>query len=130
MTGPGETCVSASQVAASAKAVGSAKLYVAREPPFGEDQIIAQGEKCVAAEPALIYVSVFSTPKSARVVCFVGPSATKAGYSASELVKKVAPILGGSGGGSPAFAQGGGPLVDKIAEAAGSVERLLSPGGS
>ena len=116
--------MSSTGVASQAKSLGRAKLYVSKNPPLGEDQIIAQGEKSVASEPALIYVTVFSAGKSARIVCFVGQEAAKAGYSASEIVKKVAPTLGGSGGGSPSFAQGGGPLVDKIDEASSLAEKL------
>ncbi|MDV3278085.1 MAG: alanine--tRNA ligase [Nitrososphaerales archaeon] len=121
---------STSQVIASAKNLGSAKLYVAEQPSFGEDQIIAQGEKCVSAEPSLIYVTVFSTQKTARVICFVGSSARKAGFSASDIVKRLAPILGGSGGGSASFAQGGGPLLEKVHEAASSAEGLIAKAGS
>ncbi len=117
---------SASQVVSAAKQIGSAKLYVAEQPQFGEDQIIAQGEKSVSADPALIYVSVFSTQKSARVICFAGAAARKAGYSAGQIVKALAPLLGGSGGGSPAFAQGGGPLVDKVAEVASAAEKIIA----
>jgi len=124
----GQTLVelSTANVLSSAKQYGSVKLYVAREPPFGEDQIIAQGQKSVSADPSLIYISIFSTQKSARVICFVGPSARKAGYSAGEFVKGLAAVLGGSGGGTPAFAQGGGPLLDKVSQAATSAEGLLS----
>ncbi|HYB44968.1 MAG TPA: alanine--tRNA ligase [Nitrososphaerales archaeon] len=124
----GQTLVelSTSQVLSTAKQVGSVKLYVARQPQLGEDQIIAQGEKCVATDPSLIYVSVFSTQKSARVIAFVGAAAKKAGHSASEIVKAAAPLLGGSGGGSPSFAQGGGPAVDRIDDAAAAAEKLVS----
>ncbi len=124
----GQTLVelSTSQIISTARQVGSAKLYVGKRPQLGEDQIIAQGQKCVATDPALIYVSVFSTQKSARVIAFVGAAAKKAGYSAAEIVKAAAPILGGSGGGSPTFAQGGGPAVDKIDEAVAAAEKLVS----
>jgi alanyl-tRNA synthetase len=118
--------LSASKVSSEAKSLGSAKLYVAKRPPFGEDQIIAQGERSVASDPSLIYLSFFSTQKSSRVVCFVGEAARKAGYSAGDIVKKIAPILGGSGGGSASFAQGGGPSPDKLNEAASEAERIIS----
>jgi alanyl-tRNA synthetase len=121
--------LSASEIRTQAKQVGSVRLYVAKRPPFGEDQIIAQGEKSVAADPDLIYISLFSTPKSSRIICFVGEAARKAGYSAGEIVRKLAPLLGGSGGGSPAFAQGGGPPGDKIDEAASAAEGLISGAG-
>jgi alanyl-tRNA synthetase len=124
----GQTLVelSTTQIVSTARQVGSAKLYVGKRPQLGEDQIIAQGQKCVSTDPALIYVSIFSTQKSARVIAFVGAAARKAGYSAAEIVKAAAPILGGSGGGSPTFAQGGGPMVDKIDEAAAAAEKLVS----
>ncbi|HME18599.1 MAG TPA: alanine--tRNA ligase-related protein, partial [Nitrososphaerales archaeon] len=122
--------LSASEIPRLAKKVGSVRLYVAVRPQFGEDQIIAQGEKSVASDPSLVYVSFFSTPKSSRVVCFAGDSARKAGFSAGEIVRKVAPLMGGSGGGSPAFAQGGGPSADKIDAAASAVEGIVAGLGS
>jgi alanyl-tRNA synthetase len=121
---------SSARIGASAKSIGAVRLYVSEQPPFGEDQIIAQGEKAVAADPSLIYLSLFSTPKTARVICFVGSAARKAGYSASDLAKKLAQMLGGAGGGSPSFAQGGGPNLVKVHEAAQSVESLLTQSAS
>jgi alanyl-tRNA synthetase len=116
--------MSSAAIGSSAKAIGGAKLYVSKNPPMGEEQIIAQGQKSVASEPSLIYLSLFPAGKSARIICFVGSAAGQAGYSAAEIVKKLAPVLGGSGGGSPSFAQGGGPLVDRIDEASLLAERL------
>jgi alanyl-tRNA synthetase len=116
---------SSAQLRTSAKSLGSVRLYVSEQPPFGEDQIIAQGEKAVSVDPSLIYVCLFSTPKTARVICFVGSAAKKAGYSASDLAKRLAQMLGGAGGGSPVFAQGGGPMTDKLHEAAESVEGII-----
>jgi alanyl-tRNA synthetase len=118
----------ASDIPSRAKVIGSARLYVAKNPVFGEDQIIAQGEKSTAADSTLIYVALFLTPKSSRVICFVGEEARRAGHSAGDIVKRLAPILGGSGGGSPKFAQGGGPNADKIDEAAAAVERMVARG--
>ncbi|HEY6283818.1 MAG TPA: alanine--tRNA ligase-related protein, partial [Nitrososphaerales archaeon] len=122
----GQTIVemSSSGISAQAKSLGQAKLYVSKNPTIGEDQIIAQGQKSVAAEPSLIYIALFPSGKSARIICFVGSTARQAGFSAAEIVRKLAPILGGSGGGSPTFAQGGGPLTDKIDEAAALAEKL------
>ena len=116
--------LSSAGISNQAKSLGRAKLYVSKNPPMGEEQIIAQGQKSVAADPSLIYVTLFSTAKSARIICFVGTDAVKAGYSAADVVKRLAPALGGSGGGSPAFAQGGGPQLDRIDEAASLAERL------
>ena len=116
--------MSSTGIGSSAIPLKGAKLYVAKNPPMGEDQIIAQGQKSIESEPSLIYLALFPAGNSARVVCFVGSSARQAGYSASDMVRKVAPVLGGFGGGSPVFAQGGGPHVDKIDEAASLAEKL------
>ncbi len=122
--------LSAGDVAAEAKRVGPAKLYVAKRPPMGEEQIIAHGQKSVSSDPTLIYVSVFPSGKSARIVCFVGSAAVKAGFSASDIVRRLAPALGGSGGGSAAFAQGGGPEVGSIDAAVSMAESLAPPAAS
>jgi len=116
--------MSSAGIGSSAKSLRGARLYVAKNPPMGEEQIIAQGQKSVSSEPSLIYLALFPAGKSARMVCFVGASAKQSGYSASDIVRKLAPVLGGSGGGSPVFAQGGGPLIDKIDEAASLAESL------
>jgi alanyl-tRNA synthetase len=116
--------MSSANITSGAKSLGNAKLYVSKNPPLGEEQIIAQGQKSVSSEPSLIYLSVFSAGKSARIVCFVGAAARQGGFSAVDIVRKLAPVLGGSGGGSPTFAQGGGPLVDKIDELSSMADKL------
>jgi len=121
--------MSTAGIGSSAKSLKGAKLYVAKNPPMGEEQIIAQGQKSVSSDPSLIYLSLFPAGKSVRIVCFVGSAAKDAGYSASDIVKKLAPALGGSGGGSPIFAQGGGPLADRI-DAAASMAESLEPAGT
>ena len=118
--------MSSANLGSQAKSLGKAKVYVARNPPMGEDQIISQGQKSVESDPSLVYIAIFSGGKSVRIICFVGNDARQAGFSAADIVRKLAPILGGSGGGSPTFAQGGGPNIDKIDLAASAAERLES----
>jgi alanyl-tRNA synthetase len=122
----GQTIVQLSSegLGSEAKSIKGAKLYVSKNPPLGEEQIIAQGQKSVSSEPSLIYLSLFPAGKSARIICFVGSAARQAGYSAADIVRRLAPALGGSGGGSPSFAQGGGPLVEKIDEASSLADTL------
>jgi alanyl-tRNA synthetase len=47
-------------------------------------------------------------------------------YKAGDLVKALAPIIGGSGGGKPELAQAGGSLPDKMSEALESIYTLIS----
>ena len=61
---------------------------------------------------------------SIPVVCSVNGNAQKA-YRAGDLVKSVATILGGSGGGRPDFASGAGKDVTKISEALEAAKGLM-----
>ncbi len=102
------------QVISSSVDVKGAKLYLARDGELGEELIIAQGQSAVRSEPSLVYLSVQPRGNSVRMICFVGSRAKGLGVSADSIVKTLAKLLGGSGGGSADFAQGGGPIQDKI----------------
>ncbi len=50
-------------------------------------------------------------------------------YHAGNIVKEIAPIVGGSGGGRPDMAQAGGTKPEKLNEAIGRLEAILSKKG-
>ena len=45
---------------------------------------------------------------------------------AGDIIKQIAPIIGGSGGGKPELAQAGGTLPDKLGEALAAVAKILA----
>lgn len=47
------------------------------------------------------------------------------GIKAGDLIKEIAPLVGGKGGGKPDLAQGGGPDADKISEAVSAATAWL-----
>ena len=51
------------------------------------------------------------------------------GFSAVKIVKELALLIGGSGGGRPDMAQAGGKNPDKIEEALSKVPEILSHAG-
>ena len=53
------------------------------------------------------------------------PDAAAKGYSAGKIAKKIAIMIGGSGGGRPDFAQGGGKDVSKIEPAVKNIAEAL-----
>ncbi|MCR4403691.1 MAG: alanine--tRNA ligase [Candidatus Acetothermia bacterium] len=58
-----------------------------------------------------------SVPRGRAVlVCKVSDALTKR-FHAGEIIREVAKVVGGNGGGSPRFAQGGGPQPEKLAQA-------------
>jgi len=58
-------------------------------------------------------------------VVMVTPDLTARGYHAGNLIRQVAAITGGGGGGKPGLAQGGGKDVSKLDEAIAAVPTLL-----
>ncbi|MFC2041390.1 alanine--tRNA ligase [Chloroflexota bacterium] len=63
-------------------------------------------------------------------VANVAPFWVSKGYYAGELVKKAAAITGGSGGGKPNIAQGGGKDKGKLKEALEQVKKYIEEKGS
>ncbi len=124
----GERLVTASlpEVLAAAREVKGTKVYLSRESELDEELIVSQGQKCVKAEPRLVYASVAPRGNAVRITCFVGKAAAESGVAADAVVRAVAKVLGGSGGGSKEFAQGGGPRLDRINEASEAVYDTVS----
>jgi alanyl-tRNA synthetase len=63
--------------------------------------------------------------KNARVLVMAGEAAVKKGVNANEVVRLVAPIIGGGGGGKPNFAQGGGTQPKKLEDAVKKAEETI-----
>jgi alanyl-tRNA synthetase len=61
----------------------------------------------------------------ANIVIRVRTDLAKKGLNAATIVKEACSILGGSGGGRPERAQGGGPCADKINEAVNDAKKLV-----
>ena len=60
------------------------------------------------------------------VVCMITPDLVERGLNASAIVKEIANIIGGGGGGRPESAQAGGKNPNKLKEALGIVPNIVS----
>jgi alanyl-tRNA synthetase len=60
-----------------------------------------------------------------NLVCKVGPEAVKNGAHAGNIVREVAKMVGGGGGGRPDFATAGGKDPSKVDAALAAVKGLL-----
>jgi alanyl-tRNA synthetase len=61
----------------------------------------------------------------ARMAISSGSMATDRGFDANKVIRDVAPIFGGGGGGRPNFAQGGGTQPEKLEEAVKAAEEKI-----
>ncbi len=124
----GERLVESSvgQLISSAKPVKGVKVYLSSDPDMTEELIVSQGQKSVAADSKLVYINASPRGTAARVTCFVGKSAVEMGVSADAIVRAVAKVLGGAGGGTKEFAQGGGPKADRMNQASETVYDKVS----
>jgi alanyl-tRNA synthetase len=68
---------------------------------------ISLGEKLIEKDPWMVYCGVFEDGDKIRAIIYSGSHAAEH-KKAGDIAKTVSEILGGSGGGTPGFAQGGG----------------------
>ncbi|UCG54463.1 MAG: alanine--tRNA ligase [Dehalococcoidia bacterium] len=75
-------------------------------------------------QSAVVVLGSIYEGKPAFIVA-ITPDLVKQGYHAGQIVRKVAAIAGGSGGGKPDLAQGGGKASDKLGEALKLAKNLI-----
>jgi len=78
------------------------------------------------AGKALVVLATVWQDKPAFVANVALPLVNK-GYNAVDIVRQVAAVTGGSGGGKATLAQGGGKDKNKIKEALDLVDSLIRP---
>ncbi len=82
------------------------------------------GKKLVKNNPNSIYVGIFESGPTIRIMAYCGDEAANS-KNAGEIAKSVAEILGGAGGGDAKFAQGGGKDTSKKDEAIAKAKSMI-----
>ena len=85
---------------------------------------IGLGEILCEKDPRLVYCGLFEDGEKIRVIVYAGAEISKQ-KSAGEIVKSISQILGGAGGGSPKFAQGGGTDKSKKEDAIKNARTII-----
>ena len=114
------------QMLFGAKDVAGLKVLTASVPGADAGKLRQIGDTLRDKSSAVVAVlsSVNGEKISFLAVC--GKDAVKSGVKAGELVKMVCTTCGGSGGGKPDSAMGGGKDATKIDEALGKVEEFVA----
>jgi len=85
---------------------------------------IGLGEMLCKTDPKMIYCGLFEQGDKIRVIVYAGDDISKE-KSAGEIVRSISQILGGAGGGSPKFAQGGGTDKSKKEDAIKNAKSMI-----
>ncbi len=111
---------------AGAAVVGAVKVLTV---PMGEADAAAlrqMGDVLKDKEPAVVAVLVSISGEKVTFLSVCGKDAVKAGVRAGDIVKFVCGVCGGSGGGKPDSAMGGGKDATKVDEALAQVKDFVS----
>jgi alanyl-tRNA synthetase len=93
----------------------SGKFCCTASDQYDEYFHINFGEKLIKADPKASYCGLFDAGPTIRAIVYSGEASRN--KNAGQIAKEISEILGGSGGGSSKFAQGGGKDKSKKDEA-------------
>lgn len=111
---------------ANAKAVGETKLIVSRFSGVKPDELRTMGDKVrdKCADSIAVFASV--NGEKATIFAAVGKDALAKGANAGKIVKAVAQVTGGNGGGKPDTAMAGAKDISKLDEALAKANEIVA----
>ena len=107
--------------------VGSLKVIAANAGEVTVDELRQLSDKAKAEGGNIVAVfgSVNKEKGSANFAACCAPEAVKGGVKAGDVVRAVAKLAGGNGGGKPDFAMAGAKDIDKVDEAIAAVADIV-----
>ena len=106
--------------------VGGVKLVVARVDGLGSEALRSLADDLRNRLGSGIVVLGAAGEGSIQFVAGVSKDLVKVGYHAGNLIREVAKIAGGGGGGRPDFAQAGGKNPERLDEALAKAKELVA----
>ena len=116
----------AAQILFGAKTVGAVKVLTAVKQDMPVDDLRKMGDTLRDKDASVVAVLASINGEKISILAVCGKDAVKSGIKAGELVKKVCGLCGGSGGGKPDSAMGGGKDAQKLDEALAAVEGFVA----
>lgn len=111
---------------ADAAEVNGTKVVVGRLPGGTTDQVRVQVDRVRQKVPSAFICFVWEDDGKVPVLAALTPDLVKKGLKAGDIVKQVAAVVGGSGGGKPDLAQAGGKDATKIDAAVAKAKELAA----
>ena len=116
---------STSQGAHAAADIHGVKVVIRRSDGLGRDELRALADRTRdEIKSGITFLAGVSPEGRVTMVSSITPD-LKQRFHAGQIVKEVAPIVGGKGGGRPDFAEAGGPDTSRIDELLAAVPSVL-----
>ena len=114
------------QMLSGAASVGSVKVLTVKLPGADAGKLRQMGDVLRDKDESVVAVLASLNGDKLSFLAVCGKAAVKAGVKAGEIVKHVCTVCGGSGGGKPDSAMGGGKDASKMDEALASVAGFVA----
>ena len=112
-------------ILAAATEVKGMKLIASPVGEVSAEALKSLAEAALGKAGSAIVVLGASASGKAQFIVMVSPDLVKKGVHAGKIIKEVAKVAGGGGGGQPALANAGGKDVGKIAEAVAKASEVI-----
>ena len=120
-----ESAGGADSMLKSACDIGGLHLVTAKLPEGDANSLRQLGDVLRDKDSAVIAVMSVVNGDKITLQCVCGKDAVAKGVKAGDIIKTIAPIISGKGGGRPDSAMGGGSDVTKLDEALGAVKGFV-----
>ncbi len=114
------------QMLSGAAQVGAVKVLTVNVPGTDAGKLRQMGDVLRDKDASVVAVLASVNGEKLTFLAVCGKDAVKAGVRAGDIVKYVCGICGGSGGGKPDSAMGGGKDVTKVTEALAAVNEFVA----
>ena len=115
----------AAQLISEAVSIGDLKVITSVVGGANADELRQLADSLRDREEGVVAVLASVSDEKITIVAACGKTAVDKGVKAGELVKEISKLCGGSGGGKPDFAMGGGKNADKLKPALGAVDGFV-----
>ena len=117
---------SANNVMAGVKHIGGLEVFITQMDGSTVDAMRKLGD--AIKERTQLCVCVFAALTDGKItfMATAGKDAVKKGVHCGKIIKEITAIAGGSGGGKPDSAQGGGKQADKIDNSLAAVDEIIA----
>ena len=104
---------------------GGSKVIAETLDDMNVEGLRSLSDKIKTKENSVVILLATKSVGKASFIVSVTEDLTKKGINAGEVAKEFAALIGGSGGGKPAFAQGGGKDIGSLEDAFGKIKEII-----